>query len=303
VGNVGRHLMQSMDLNTLPYGTRFLPQSQDRTVPGRPYPDTFLRPYVGYGGLSYSFNGGTSNYNGLQTSLNRRFSRGVQVGFAYTWSKAMGYGSDDNAQLARYRPWRIWNYGPTYYDQTQMFVANYVWELPTASKLLPNPVVHHIFDNWEISGVTNFSSGLPQGISLSTTDGADITGGGDGVRTIVTGPVQLGRGDRGFSRWFNTGAFARPARGDYGNAPVFPYRGPGVNNWDLNFAKNIPLGSETRRLQFRCEMYNAFNHTQFRAIDGGANFDASGNQVNGRFGQVTATRAPRAIQLALRVQF
>jgi hypothetical protein len=303
VGNVGRHLMQSMDLNTLPYAARFLPQSQDPTSPGRPYSDPFLRPYVGYGGLGYTFNGGTSNYNGLQASLNRRFSRGVQVGLAYTWSKAMGYGSDDNAQLAKYRPWRIWNYGPTYYDQTQMFVANFVWDLPALSKLLPNPVVHHMFDNWEISGVTNFSSGLPQGIGLSTTDGADITGGGDGVRPIVTGPVQLARGDRSFNRWFNTAAFARPARGDFGNAPIYPYRGPGVNNWDLNFAKNIPLGKETRRLQFRCEMYNAFNHTQFRAIDGGTNFDASGNQVNGRFGQVTATRASRAIQLALRVQF
>ena len=88
--NVGRHLMQSMNLNTLPYGSRFLPQSLDPTASGRPYPDTFLRPYVGYGDLSYTFNVGTSNYNGLQVGLNRRFSAGVQLGFAYTWSKALG---------------------------------------------------------------------------------------------------------------------------------------------------------------------------------------------------------------------
>jgi hypothetical protein len=50
-------------------------------------------------------------------------------------------------------------------------------------------------------------------------------------------------------------------------------------------------------------MYNAFNHTQFRVIDGSTNFDPAGNQANGRFGQVTATRSPRAIQLALRLQF
>jgi hypothetical protein len=303
VGNVGRHLMQSMDLNVLPYGARFLPQSQDPTAPGRPYSDTFLRPYIGYGGLSYTFDGGTSNYNGLQTSLNRRFSHGVQVGFAYTWSKAMGYGSDDNAQLATYRPWRIWNYGPTYYDQTQMFVANFVWDLPRASKLVSNPVVHYMFDDWEVSGIANFSSGLPQSISVGTTDGADITGGGDGVRAVVIAPVQLSRGERSFNQWFNTAAFARPAKGDFGNAPIYPFRGPGVKNWDLNFAKNIPVWKESVRMQFRCEMYNAFNHTQFRAIDGGTNFDPAGNQVNGRFGQVTATRAPRAIQLALRLQF
>jgi len=303
VGNVGRHLMQSMDLNALPYGTRFLGQNQDPSAPGRPYADTFLRPYVGYGGLSYTFNGGTTNYNGLQVGLNRRFTSGVQVGLAYTWSKAMGYGSDDNDGLAAYRPWRIWNYGPTYYDQTQMFVANYVWDLPKASKLLPNPVVRHIFDNWEISGITNLSSGLPQGIGLGTTDGADITGGGDGARTVIIAPVQLSRGARSFNGWFNTAAFARPVKGDPGNAPIRPYRGPGVNNWDLNLAKNIPLGKETRNLQFRCEMYNAFNHTQFRAIDGSATFDVSGNQVNARFGQVTATRSSRTIQLGLKLQF
>ncbi len=71
----------------------------------------------------------------------------------------------------------------------------------------------------------------------------------------------------------------------------------------MNVAKNIPLGRETRHLQFRCEMYNAFNHTQFRSVDGGATFDPLGNQVNARFGQVTATRSSRVIQLALRLQF
>ena len=73
-----------------------------------------------------------------------------------------------------------------------MFVVNYVWTLPKASKLLPNPVIHHVFDNWEFSGVTNFSSGLPQGISLATTDDADITGGGDGVRTVLIGAGAAG---------------------------------------------------------------------------------------------------------------
>jgi len=90
---------------------------------------------------------------------------------------------------------------------------------------------------------------------------------------------------------------------DFGNAPIRPFRGPGVNNWDLNVAKNVPLGSEARRLQIRCEMYNAFNHAQFQAVDTTARFNPAGEQVNGRFGQVIATRSPRIIQLAVRVQF
>ena len=184
-----------------------------------------------------------------------------------------------------------------------MFVVNYTWDLPKPSKLLPNPVVRYVFDNWEFSGVTNFSSGLPQGIGLTTTDNANITGGGDGVRAVIVGPVPLGRGDRGFSRWFNTDAFARPARGDFGNAPIRPFRGPGINNWDLNFAKNFPLGKEARLLQFRCEMYNAFDHTQYQAINNTARSDPTGKQVNGEFGQLTATRFPRVVQLSVRVQF
>jgi hypothetical protein len=239
----------------------------------------------------------------LQVGLNRRFSRGVLFGVAYTWSKNLGYASADFDTLPRYVSRRVWTYGPTFFDQTHMFVVNYVWTLPKATKLLPNPVVHHMFDNWEFSGVTNLSSGLPQGIGLATTDGADITGGGDGVRTVLTGPVPLGRGERSFSKWFNTAAFGRPPRGSAGFAPIRPFRGPGVNNWDLSLVKNFPLKSEVRRLQLQCELFNAFNHTQYQSVDGTARFDPSGQQVNGQFGQVTITRAPRVIQLSLQFQF
>ena len=118
----------------------------------------------------------------------------------------------------------------------------------------------------------------------------------------VAGP-NLSHGDRTFSRWFNTDAFARPPQGDRGSAPRNSIRGPGINNWDMTFAKDIPLGSESRFLQFRADMFNAFNHTQFSAIDAAARFDPAGNQVNGRFGQVTATRPARIIQFALRFIF
>lgn len=303
VGKQSRHLIQRQDLNTLPYGIRFLPQSADPTAPTRALPDGFLRPFPGYSSLPHVENSGTANYNGLQVGLNRRFSRGVLFGVAYTWSKNLGYASSDFDTLPRYVSRRVWSYGPTFFDQTNMFVVNYVWTLPKASKLVPNPVVHHVFDNWEFSGVTNFSSGLPQGIGLATTDGADITGGGDGVRTVMTGPVQLDKSERSFSRWFNTSSFGRPARGYAGFAPIRPFRGPGVNNWDLSLVKNFPLKNEARRLQFQAELFNAFNHTQFQSVDGTARFDPSGQQVNGQFGQVTITRAPRIIQLSLQLQF
>lgn len=304
VGNVGRHLIQSVNPNTLPYGARFLPQNQDPTSPGNPLPDNFIRPYVGFGDLNYIENVGTSNYNALQVALNRRLVRGVQMGVAYTWSKALGYGSSDfGDQLPLYRPRHLWAYGPITSDQTHILVVNYVWDLPKASSVLPNPVVRHVLDNWQLSGIVSFSSGLPQSVSLGTTDNTDLTGGGDGVRPDVIAKVGLPHGDRTFDRWFNTSAFARPAQGSPGDASASPIRGPGVNNWDLTLSKAFPLWNEARQLEIRGEFYNAFNHTQGDKVDTFAQFDPAGNQTNGDFGHITSTRQPRIIQIAARIRF
>ncbi|MCZ2146886.1 MAG: carboxypeptidase-like regulatory domain-containing protein [Bryobacterales bacterium] len=304
VGNVGRHLMQNRDLNTLPYGARFQPANADPTNPQKPLPDTFFQRYTGYTNVTYVENSGTSNYNALQVSATRRFSAGVQFGLAYTWSKAMGLTDVDDQPLPMFRPYRIWNYGRLGFDQTHILVVNYLWDLPKASRLLPNPVIRHLFDNWQWNGITTFSSGTPSGIGYSTTDGADITGGGDGSRVFVVQNPLLPGDVRSFGRWFNTNAFVRPAKGDIGNAPKDVFRLPGINNWDLTFLKRIPIGAnEKRYFQFRWELYNAFNHTQFQGVDSSARFDPAGNQVNARFGQVISTRLPRIMQFSLQLYF
>jgi hypothetical protein len=202
-----------------------------------------------------------------------------------------------------YRPIRVWNYGKAGFDQTHNLVINYTWDLPRATKLLANPVIHHAFDNWQISGVTAFVSGQPSGVGFSTTDGADITGGGDGTRIIVTGKAQLPHGERTFDRWFDPTVFRRPAKGDWGNAPKDVIRGPGFNNWDISLFKKFPVKSEARYFQLRWEMYNAFNHTQYSGVDTTARFDLQGNQVNSRFGVVTSARSARVMQASLRLAF
>jgi hypothetical protein len=303
VGNGGRHLSQQRDLNALPYGTRFLASSADPSNPATPLPDNFLRPLPGHGSVTYRENSGLSNYHALQTSLNRRFVKGLQFGVAYTWSKAMDYTSGDNGQLPMFRPYRVWVYGKASFDQTHMFVANYTWDLPKASKIAPGKLTRAVFDNWQLAGITTFASGTPLGLGFSTVDAADIAGGGDGVRINVTGKVPLDHGSRAFARWFNTDAVARPARGDFGNAPRDVFRGPGVNNWDLSLFKNVPFKSESRAIQFRWEVYNVFNHTQFSGVDNTARFDAQGRQVNTQFGLLTAARSPRVMQGSLNFRF
>jgi len=304
VGNVGRHLQVSRNLNTVPYGARFLPQNADPSNPSTPLNDNFFRPYPGWTSISYNDFSSTSSYNSLQSTLNRRIGKGLSMSVAYTWSKAMNYTDSDGDGIAVYRPIRIWNYGKAGYDQTHIFVANYVWDLPRFStRLMPNKAGRTIFDGWQMSGIATFNSGQPSGVGFSTVDATDLSGGGDGTRIIVTGKAPLEHGERTFSRWFNTTVFARPARGDFGNAPKDVFRRPGQNNWDISFFKIFPVGSEKRYLQLRWEMYNAFNHTQFSDVDSTARFDAQGAQVNTRFGEVIGARAPRRMQASLRFTF
>ena len=75
VGNRVENLSMTKDLNQLPYGVRFLPSSQDPSSPGRPLPDVFLRPYPGYNSMIQRQWNGYSEYQALQTSLNRRASQ------------------------------------------------------------------------------------------------------------------------------------------------------------------------------------------------------------------------------------
>jgi hypothetical protein len=298
VSTLGRHLQMQRAINTYNYGTRFLPQNQDPTT-NKPLADAFLTPFQGWAGINYYEGSGSSNYHALQASANRRYARNLQYGVAYTYSKTMDYG----ATLPIYRPARVWNYALASFDQTHMFTVNYTYTVPKLSQHWQNPVVAVVFDHWELSGVTSFASGTPSGIGLSLSDGADLTGGGDGQRPNVIADPRISHGERGFLKMFNTAAFARPGMNDPGNAPLAFVRNPGINNWDLTVFKNFPLKSEKRSLQFRWEFYNFFNHTQFSTMNTTATFDALGRQVNTQFGQATAARTPRLMQVSLRLRF
>jgi len=305
VGNVGRHITDTRNLDLVPYGAEFLPQHIDPTT-GTPLPDKFFNPLPGYTAVNYVENAMTSNYNSLQVTANRRFATGLLFGGAYTWSKAMSFADYDwgsSSTIATYLSPRVWNYGKTSYDQTHNVAVNFIWDIPKPGKKWHNALVHQALDNWQLAGFGAFVSGMPSGVGYTTTDGANITGGGDGARIDVTGKAALGYGDRSFYQWFNTSVFARPAKGDHGNAPKDVIRGPGINNWDLSLFKNFPLRSEARHFQFRWEAYNAFNHTQYAGVNSTARFDPQGNQVNAQFGQVTSTRSPRVMQGSLRFTF
>jgi hypothetical protein len=307
VGNQAKHQTMFHTINQVPYGARFQPSNADPTNPAVSLPDSFLVPYVGFSPSLYIIDfSGKSNYNSLQVTANRRYSKGLLYGVAYTWSKAMNLSDSETGSMPMFKD-ASWIYGKAGYDQTHVLTFNVVWDVPKGSKLVPEgarKATGLVLDNWQISTFAVFASGTPAGIGYSLTDNADITGGaGDGARVIVTGKAPLGRGDRNFDRWFDTTVFARPPKGNSGNAPKDVFRGPGTNNWDCSLFKNFPIRSEKRIVQFRAEFYNAFNHTQYSGVNATARFDTAGKQTNAQLGQVTATRSPRVIQFALTFRF
>jgi hypothetical protein len=303
VGTLGRHLLQDININDIPYGARFQSQNVDSTT-GRPLPDNFFRPYAGYTNITYVENAGTSNYHSLQVQANRRFSRGLQFGTAWTWSKTMDWTNETGGtRWAQFAPRREWNYGKSAtIDRTHIVALNWLWEVPGASRLWDNGFTRVVLDNWQISGILTLQSGAPLPIGLTTVDNADLTGGGDGARPLVLSDPILPKGERTRERFFNPDVFGRPAQGTFGNAPKDVVRGPGQNNWDLSLFKNFPV-RETMSLQFRWEFFNAFNHTQFQNVDTAARFDTAGRQTNARLGALISDRGARRMQGSLRFTF
>jgi hypothetical protein len=313
VGTLGRHLEMEHNINAVPDGARFVDLHPENIDPrnGRALPDDFLRPFKGYGDIFVRDNWGTSSYNGLQVQANRRYIRGVQFGVAYTFSKAMSIGDDDPARVSLQRP-LSWYYGVAAYNQTHNLVVSYTWDLPGLKG--GNALTRAIVNGWQLSGENAFVSGEWAQVSMTTVDGFDFTGGEGGtgaslggngdtrlVRPVVIADMTLSNRDP-VTGWFNTAAFARPARGVTGNEGRSPIERPGISNWNLSAFKNFSLGG-SRTLQYRVEAYNVLNHTQFSDIDRNANFDAQGNQTNGNFGLASAVRQPRVIQMSLRFNF
>lgn len=309
VGNTNRHVENTTDLNTLGPGARFAPQNIDPTT-GVAYPDNLLRAYREYTTVTYLANESSSNYHSLQVALNRRLSSTLQLGMAYTFSRS--YGIENGTCGANFgtcpiNPWvssNIWEGGLQNFDQTHVMVANFQWHLPKASKLLPNPVVRGVLDNWELSGVWTLASGFPLSVTATSSALPDISGSNLVARPNVVSSVDADSGPKTFAQYFNTAAFAMPAKGTFGNSGPNNFRGARMNNWDLTLMKNIQLGkNEKRILRLRFEGYNAFNHTQFNAWNTAARYDANGNQINSQFGQATGAFKPRIIQLGATLYF
>jgi hypothetical protein len=316
VGSLARHLGERRNINAVPDGARFDPANRNpfsapsATATGA-LADDFLRPYQGYGDINVVMGSGGSNYNGLQVQVSRRYAQRFQFGLAYTWHKTLDYANDDSSDVVYPRPYKAFNYGPADHDQSHIFTANYIWDVPSLSRRLDNRVVKALFDGWQLSGTTSLVTGRPKSVGITYSGGlTDITGGENNARPLVlcNPNRQVANAADGTPVFVDAACFARPlTRGEIGNASRNMIRRPGVINSDLAFFKNVRL-REKLRLQFRWETYNLFNHTNFNDIDTDLTLtlNTTTNQVtqtNARFGQPITARSPRVMQGSLRISF
>jgi hypothetical protein len=116
-----------------------------------------------------------------------------------------------------------------------------------------------VIGGWQLDGIAIFQGGFP--FTIGATDLGFVNKAYAERADKVGNPYPSGF-HKTITEWFNTGAFAQPAAGDYGNSSRNIIRMPGVANWDLSLLKSFTL-PERISLQFRFESFNAFNHPEF----------------------------------------
>jgi hypothetical protein len=300
-GTQARFITMGTDLNQLPVGTRLRPGAAA-------VPRDSLRPYPGFGTITWLSTPGSSSYNALQTSLQRRFQQGVGLGVAYTWGRTItnAYGEQGNAVQDTYNIAAERSVAD--FDRTHVLVFNYIWELPLFRGR--RDILGKALGGWELSGITNFTSGATFTPSFSFS--GDPTGtGATASRPDHIGPIaylnpretrtfRLPNGASVAGNFFfdPVTPFAIPPAGRFGNSARGVIRGPGMNNWDVSLFKNIPV-TDRLSAQFRAELFNFFNHVSFSGIGTGLPATATTNT----FGQVTGVAPARTLQLGLKVLF
>ncbi|NYF50603.1 TonB-dependent receptor [Tunturiibacter gelidoferens] len=326
VGNIGQHLPESINNINQP-----LPFNPITNAAGaaRPLDAAFIaanpnKPTSSnLGGVSYINSGGISNYNALQTSYQRRFTKGLAFDANYTWGKALSditgfsqQGSNQGWSNADPFNIRATEYGIAETDIQNRFALGLNYELQygkqfTGAKKLA-------FSGWSFNTITVWQSGKPFTIT-STGSGADNPAGDDPLhpakrfgfnnRAVPQNsggndrPSQIGdaRGSRAIQHFFNTAAFVPQPLGTIGNVQRNSLFGPTFRHVDLSVFKTFAI-TERFGLQFRAESYNISNTPNFY-LGNGQPGDQFGNPGFGSISQADPNYTPRQYQFALKVLF
>jgi hypothetical protein len=305
VSNIGRKFWRNKTVNNVPINVFANPANLYNDEPINP--DFLRRDFPGVGEVDYlTTDDDRLNYNAMQVSVQRRLTRGFQMGVAYTLSKSDGIQGWDfmTEELGGKQALRDRYYGPPAgnptgvqdgrQDRRHVAVINYSYMIPNPT---PNiPVLSAILRDWEASGVAQFMSGS----AVNPTCDEDIGGvensdpsltdvgvrcelvPGENVNDLSGNPVDPTATHDAFTPHFNLAAFRRPlpvnGQGNLGNAPYGVLRHPGWQNWDFTLARRIPVNiGRGGSIRVQAQFYNVFNLVQFQRLAAGYEFTEDGN--------------------------
>lgn len=240
-----------------------------------------------------------SNYHGLQSKLEKRFSNGMQFLASYTWAKSLDYGGTAaSGGGAVGNPQTITNfkagYGRSGFDATHRFVGNWMYETPfgVGRKYLNHGLVARVIGGWNLSGIATLQTGLPFTVSLS-----------DGVTNgAPSWPDRIGSGKLSNpdpAKWFDPTAFVAPSTPRYGNSGRGILNGPGIVNFDLSLVKEIAIW-ERVKANLRVDAFNALNSPHFNFPNASV---STKNPAATNTSITSTTTDNRDLQLALRITF
>jgi len=257
-----------------------------------PYPNTI-------GSDAVYQNMGNSNYNSLQATLKRTAGRFTFLA-SYTYGKSMDWASSIQEQVNPFDFRK--EYAISAFDMKHNFVFSYNYQLPIEKLLRAS---NRLTQGWEVSGVTRFATGLPVTFQ-SFGDNALVQAQNNGVNSVSIdlpnynpslGSLNVNHDPRSNPLAFNTALFTPNPLGTFGTSSRRFFYGPGIDNYDVALRK-LTRVTESSSLEFRLELFNAFNHAQF---DGANSVD--GNVNDSTFGQILKSQPGRVGQVAVRFVF
>ncbi len=235
-----------------------------------------------------------SSYNAFQARAEKRFSRGFTFLGSYTVGKALDEASwyDSLTFWADQRN-RALDKAASDFDRRQMLVLSWVWELPFFASA--KGASRTLLGGWSVNGIASFYSGQP--LPVRSDSDRDFDGNNRGDRPDVVGDWRLSPSrsrSEVIRAWFRPDAFLANRPGQLGNLGRNVVYGPGSKNFDLGIFKSFRIG-EGRQVQFRCEMFNAFNFVNLGSPEV--------RLSRATFGQIQSAQAPRIFQFGLKYLF
>jgi hypothetical protein len=243
---------------------------------------------------------GHSSYHAGLLRVEKRYNKGLQFLFNYTWSKfldnvdALGdFGGTPGAGYQDYYNRRL-DKALSSNDVAHNASLSFIYDLPfgPGRTWLGAGALSQILGGWQLSTLATVQSGPPYGV-VTQQNTCECFSAGPQRANILRNP-ELPSGERTVERWFDTSAFAQPARFAFGDAARSVGHAPGLVNFDVGIMKNFTF-AEHFRLQFRGELFNAFNR---------ANFGIPGTALGSpQFGAINNAADARVAQLGLKMYF